>query len=164
MSNSTEQCAGALIEHHSSRRQFIKRLGGTLCLLVLMVGVFSAWATLRFGAIRAGIAYVAGEPVFVDRDVIDFSTMKEGEHYTASFSVRNLSSGNIRLIGSKSSCSCAVVEGIPTVIEPGETTMARVRLHPRVASKPISESIDLYTDNSEGRTIRIRIRGTVVSR
>jgi hypothetical protein len=93
------------------------------------------------GLICAGVSMTSGRSIsdwlglLTGRDVLEVEPSpvfsceaRQGEIVDANFTVRNPSNRAITVLGSNSSCGCAVVEGLPVEISPHKSAVLRLRV------------------------------------
>lgn len=115
------------------------RLGGRLASICLSVVVLSAAGTFARDYRRTAMFEAPIE--------LDLGTLEPGQKKTIALSLRNKKNKAITIVGAKSSCTCALVEGLPKRIEAGATQS--VSLLFTVPHRPsLSGNILLYSDDS----------------
>ena len=81
---------------------------------------------------------------------------------TVTFKLWNDSDRPIRIQGAQTSCTCTVVDGIPCVIEPGDSKEIRGVVHTDEKPGEFTGSFVLYTDDDRESEIRLGYYGRVV--
>lgn len=130
---------------------------------VAMAGGFAAWSTICYGSIANGIAYLGGRTLLLDRTVIDLGVVSPGSHHVAKLIVRNLDASTVQLIGSRSSCTCTVLSGLPQPLSAMGTLNLEVRIHVKKADSAVDETVDIFTDHPSIRFLHARIVAAVSS-
>ncbi len=97
--------------------------GGVLFVTALGIAAFS------YGGIGQLMAAVNGEAVYISPQTLDLGSVKPGEKTVASFTMTNLSSQEISVVGERSSCNCAFSEQIPIKAAPGKTVDLKINVH-----------------------------------
>ena len=68
------------------------------------------------------------------------------------FSIRNLGGRSVRILGAKSSCTCATIGERPREIPPGESRSVLVRFHVEDEG-PVGGRVTLFTDDPAHREL-----------
>lgn len=98
------------------RNLFLSIFGSAaLFLLLFYIGVF--W----LGGVGQFLAFVNGKPLYLLPRQVDLGSHDAGTETIAVFKMTNLASKEISIVGGRSSCDCALPEGIPITIQPGKT-------------------------------------------
>jgi hypothetical protein len=92
-------------------------LGGAALLLLAC----SAAAYQQFGSVGKAADYIRGQRIFIEPAVLDLGTVPGETSHGAVLVVENLSSGVVRLVGSKSACSCVTISDLPRDVSPGKS-------------------------------------------
>lgn len=123
----------------------------TIILTLVFLGLFVQVGRTRYGSISNALQYLRGERLLVDDRVRLVGDVKVGDQIRIPYTFTNWSDRNIKLLWAKTSCSCLVVDDLPTTITPGESRAISVGLDvPREASE-IYQKVTIYsTDKSRG--------------
>lgn len=135
----------------------------SLSIAALVISVLVAWAYLRFGSLTIALGYAGGQRLFVENASQDFGQVGVGQAVSIDFNVINLSKRVITIVGARSSCTCAVPEGLPLRLDPGTTGLVRVRVNTNGKSGPVAASVPLYTQGPAGADVALEVRGFVDS-
>jgi hypothetical protein len=116
------------------------RIAGILagCLLLIAglfvaVSYFGSWAALR--------AFIGGHSVHVFPSAVDLGERKAGTEVSVSFSVRNLTSSELSIVGQRASCLCVIGTEIPVAIQPRQTISIDVVVRLHEAQQPYEQTI-----------------------
>lgn len=134
----------------------------TVALTTAFLGVGGTYGVFRFGSIAAAISYVGGARVLVDDDLKDLGDVRVGDSSTLSFGLKNLTGHPVTIQGAQSSCTCAVIDGLPCSIEPGGVNYLLVKVTASSGRQYINGTLSVYTDDSGTPVIHLRYKGRVV--
>lgn len=135
-------------------RSILEVLMLTAMILVAAAGL----AVWRFGSIGNALAYLRGSSLVADRTIIDLGDIDPRTVVKGSFTLRNLSTGAIRITGSSSSCACAVVAALPADIGPGEKMAIEVSVAGGTKAESREHMVELYL-NKPGPPLRLVLKG-----
>lgn len=105
-------------EKNWTTNQFLKGSVLAILLVVTIIGLILFWADYRTGSIGGGIAYLAGNDVYVSPKKLTVSG-QNGESRTLQIS--NLSEQKLRILGYNTQCSCVKISNLPIELGPLET-------------------------------------------
>ena len=94
-----------------------------LVVIVTMLGGI-AWC----GSFSAFAAAMRGQSLWVDAPVQTARYAADGKTIIASFSLRNLSTRPVRVVGSRTGCMCTIPEGLPMTIAAGSRASLRYKI------------------------------------
>lgn len=108
---------------------------------------FVVYARCYFGSVANGVKYVQG-CVFDIRPSVFTLTGESASQTTATFEIENLSQHDAKLIGSKTSCACVVVDGLPLAFAPREKKLIHIAVTTggEGDNQHFSQSISFFTD------------------
>jgi hypothetical protein len=125
---------------------------------VLFISLLSALGLLavagfgkvRYGSMPAAVAAMRGESLFVAEPMMSLGEMVSDRPYKVNFEILNNSAIPVSIIGSKSSCSCAVaIDSFPVTIPArGKrqlTVITTLRDQEPLLSQTVSLRLDLPT-------------------
>lgn len=141
----------------------IRRLGLTAAVSVA-VGSFAGWAFLSHPAARRWVARVDGAVIQVEPAELLLKATVPAASNSAnpiplSVSVRNLTSGSIRIVGARTSCRCLTLAPLPVTLPPHSSTAFTFQIV-RALNAPFEEQIRLFTDpGGLDATIRVSFPG-----
>ena len=123
-------------------------LTGGLLRLTLVVGLLTAVGmifTARYGSIALAVAAVRGEALVPDAMTKTFVQAQSDQTYLVEFTLSNVTGTPIRIVGSRSSCTCVLAQdAFPVSVPPLGQTRIKVVVHPR-DSKFFRETVRLFT-------------------
>ena len=136
--------------------------GGALS-VVTATAIVAVFGWLVYGSIHAVPALAAGRTVISDPSAVWAGDLHVGERKPVSFSLINLDSRPLAIIGMGANCTCVQVDQIPLEIPPRSTRSVRVWVSPlsSQAEMPFLQKINLYT-STEDCSISIIVRGKVL--
>ncbi len=102
-------------------------VASTILALAILAGGLALAAIFRYGSIGNAIAALRGEVLIVRPETHRFGPVDLGQKVTLEYTLTNVSSAPVRLLGSHSSCSCTVPDRLPMTLRPRETRAVRVR-------------------------------------
>ena len=141
----------------SYRNLLLSVFGGTL-LFLLFFGI----GFLRFGSVGAFMAFINGQPLYLSPRLLDLGSHDAGAEIVAVFSMTNLASRDISVVGESSSCDCAFSEKIPIVIPSGKTVDLKVNVRlPRYDSFYDQTLVFMVAEPSKLGMHPVRVTATV---
>ena len=119
----------------------------------------AAWWLWQFGSVSAGLARLRGDRLLLDAYSKSFGTIEAGQLGTVEFNLMNTSSGQVTVLGARSSCTCAAADDLPTVVPP--RGRQSIRIHVRRDRLPgrVLEKVSLFTDEPSQPELVIRVEG-----
>lgn len=128
-----------------------------------MVGL-ATHSRFHFGSVSNGLKYLQGHVFDIQPEVFLFTTSSTSDT-TATFEIENLSEHAAKLIGSKTSCGCVVVNGLPLTFSAREKKRLQIAVNLKdvVEDGRFSQSVTFYTDAVRQPMIAAQIEGTVSS-
>jgi hypothetical protein len=145
----------------STRRRVLCRTVLWVC--VLPLGVY-CYAQIGFGSLRNMSAYLRGDLVLAEFNILDLGRVEPGKDYTAAFIVRNVSAGSVNVLGARTCCGCSLLSHLPLTVEPNEQVEV-VFLFQVAASQPtgpVKREILLLLDKGGGHGPILAIEAEVV--
>lgn len=145
-------------------RFLLSCISAVVILWLLAGGV--AW--YAYDTPKAIVYALSGKPFCVTPTVVDAQDVQLGSVVQGDYTVLNFTASSIHLVGSQTSCGCAVVENLPIRIPPyGRAVIHFKVLTPSDASelKYITETARLYMDvASAPQTIMLKARLVSISK
>ena len=128
-------------------------------LVVAMLLIIGFIATLRFGSIVNALLYLNGQSlVLTPSNVSTKSIISRHGDRVAIFTVRNLTSQTIEIVGARAGCSCLVTASLPCRVEAMQTTTIPVFVRDSQSQAvDVSSEIVFLTDVSHQRELRAEI-------
>lgn len=125
----------------------------SLIFLVLAAGA----AEWRFGSVRAGQAWVAGQRLYVENRRVEKFYDDSDQEVTVKFEIWNFEDVPVRLLGSDNSCACTKVDDLPDVIPASGSTAleAKVRLDPKHAGRVIDGTVRVFSEHPRHPEIKL---------
>jgi len=131
---------------------------GMVCIgLVILLVV----ARYRYGSIDGMLAYLAGAPLLVDSSARSFGRIPAASKTRLSFVITNPGIRPVKILGYSSSCTCAMVTGLPLTIIPSGRRTIEVRISAKSKVGDYDEVATLFLDDPDHKTMRLRITGTI---
>src|SRR4051812_7290650 len=81
--------------------------------IVAVVASLLLISLVWFGSITSASAYLAGHRLIPDTFSKSFGTVRQGQEVAVTFSLTNMTSRTITILGTRSSCSCMIVNDLP---------------------------------------------------
>jgi hypothetical protein len=120
---------------------------------------------MRFGSLTDAWRYAQGHRLLVEPSRLDVGEGAPGDSRESSFTVRNLSSAPVRLIGVTSSCECVATDVLPVTIAPRGRATLHVHVHlTGPAPRTVEQSLIYRTDHDQAGTLRVEVVGRVRDR
>jgi Protein of unknown function (DUF1573) len=135
-----------------------------LTMIIANVGLLSAAALALyfFGSLAPAVAYLRGDRLIADAYTRSLGTIRKGEERAAFFVLTNSSNRAVKILGSRASCTCLVVDELPVALPPHGVFRLRIGLRPRVKPGQIAERVSLFTDREGEERLELKISGRVV--
>lgn len=125
-----------------------------ICLLVACV------ALARYGSIKAAAAAARGESVIVDENPKSVGVLDSGQIVHVTFRLANITDEPVRILGSRSDCTCVTTEDLPLTIGPKERVAVRFAVLGR-DDTVLKSNATLLTNIPTQTRIGLQIRGRV---
>lgn len=125
----------------------------TIILSNLGLGTLALAGWIEFGSISSALGYLRGDRLIPDAYSKSFGTTPAGQTRTVEFLLTSYLSHPVKIIGFKSSCTCASASELPIEVPSSATVRLKVDVRPKTnqagssSGFPISESVRLYTDD-----------------
>lgn len=130
--------------------------GGGVMLLALL-----AWGHWQFGSLANTLAYLSGERVLVDPKVLSFGTVRRNEERDLHTTIRNRTGKSIKILGSRSSCTCMTTEQSPFSIADGGQRELAIHIVLNGKEDVFENRIVFYTDDEANSVIPVTVRGRI---
>ncbi|MGL4423921.1 MAG: hypothetical protein ACRCZF_24920 [Gemmataceae bacterium] len=131
---------------------------GGMLLLAGLLGTMLVYQVTLDGA----VARWTNEPLRIEPRFIDLGTGPADSGVTIPIEVANHADRDVELIGSSSSCSCAVLGGVPRTLPRGARITLEIQGKFGAVPGPFEQRLDLFTDHPQQTKIVIRFGGTSV--
>jgi hypothetical protein len=141
-------------------RKFDKNLVGVVC-VTFTFGVLATWGWARFGSVRAALVYTAGVRVLAEPKTGSVGDLIPKERSSVKFQLMNLSDRAITIWGSKSSCTCMVVDDLPRSIPARGRGEIEVAYRAGEAPGKIQQNVVLLTDDATSPQVSLMITGRI---
>ncbi len=100
----------------------IKKFSGFALILFLCVvfcfALFYIWSLCVFGSVFHGLAYLNNKSIIAEPQLLEFGQLPLGSSKKAHFTLYNLTSKPIRIIGVEKDCECGDISPLPLDIPP----------------------------------------------
>ena len=126
--------------------------------VALILAVFPGWARFRFGTTSAALESISGRRLIADSRTQFVEGLEPGSTRKAVFRLRHPAGRPVRIVGSRSSCTCTVAEGIPLTLAPSESRTINVSVHGPDQKPVIEETVSLITDMKEQPVFSLNIK------
>jgi hypothetical protein len=122
-------------------------------------------ASLRYGSLPAAVAAIQGRAIVADATTKSLGDMIPDRPHLVDFTLTNLSSRPVRIVGVRSSCSCVLTEQRPPlVIESGRELKLRFSAVPQASPPEFLQEIRVYTDVPSQPAVALSVTGRVVAK
>jgi len=108
------------------------------------------------------IRWLGGYTLIVWDSTRSVGRLEAGRTWCGGFRITNCSPAPVRLLGSRCSCSCFVVDDLPLTIAPGSTVVLTARAKARPKMQTLEGHIDIFTDSPVSPVVQLSLAGTVV--
>lgn len=131
---------------------FIQCLVGT----IILTAIVCAYAHFKYGSVRFGLLAARGHQLVVSPASRDLGTLPNGATVSVHVEVANLTSREVRVIGSKVSCSsCLSLAGeLPDLIPPMGRVGFDVTLTMNEVGDTVDRSVYIFTDSTAAPVLR----------
>jgi hypothetical protein len=127
--------------------------------VILVVAIVVMGAYIAFGSLVLATRYVAGERLLADTETFVIRHASEGEERRFSFKLMNWTGQQVRILGFKPTCACAVIDDkFPFVLEPKDEKEMQliVKVRPRKQdAAQQAEKISIYTSYEKQPVITV---------
>ena len=127
------------------RREFIK----SILIIISMIILGFSYCRYRFSSVQAALDYVSGDRLLIDQKIKSIGVMATGSTQNIKFNITNYTGHSVRLIGSTSSCLCAVVGELPEALPNSETRTIQVRISSPSKDSNMSGKVRIFTDDTQ---------------
>lgn len=142
-----------------SRRPIITMTG----LAIVMVVAVSIYGRVRFGSLSRAFAYAMGARPFAEPATRTLGELPAESEQRTWFALTNWTGHPVELLGSKSGCSCAMVEELPSRLEAFQTLRVRIRILVPKEGQGLSGMVKVFTDEPGYPQIGFSYSGAVVA-
>jgi hypothetical protein len=126
---------------------------------LLLLGAVVGYARVRTGSIALVWPYLRGERLLFEPARLALGEVPRGEIVEREVRVVNLSSGELRLLGSQKTCGCIALDDFPIKIAPGEERRLRLKIGvPREAGR-LEHYVRVFSDDKRCSSIVIKVCG-----
>jgi hypothetical protein len=101
--------------------------------------------------------------VAFDKEVHNFSEIKQGEIVSTTFTIKNVGDNNLYIVEAHGSCGCTVPEVTKEAIEPGESAPIHVKFDSNGKSGEVTKSV-MITCNTAKIVETINIKASIKSK
>lgn len=138
----------------------VRALAATVGAAVIL-GLFTAVATLLFGSLDEALASLRDERVSIRPAFVNLDRGPAGQTVGATVMLVNRTDRQVRIIGGSSDCSCVVTDDLPLTLAAGESRPVVVRVRLPATQGFFNRKAYFWTDHDEARTILIDLNGRV---
>ena len=125
------------------------------------VAAMSLWAAICFGSLSMAATYLAGDRLLFDGRTKWFGSVEQGWEGALTFRTMNAAGRPVRILGARSSCTCALVDNLPITLAPGELKSLDVRVQTTNETGKFDQTIYLYTSYAPQNEVALTVRGMV---
>ena len=135
-------------------------------LIALAGGVaLAGYGVARFGCVPFALAYLRGERLVVDDASRQLGPVAVGEKRQIRYKLTNLSSTEVRVLGSNSPCACTVVNSMPDSFPAGSSRDVGIEFSP-IPEQPRGDYVGvirLFTDSDVNAQLELKFVGRIIS-
>lgn len=149
----------------SSRPRFMGDLFSSAFVSLRSLNWLEKGSVLTF-VLCAGIALFQrndGHDVLEVPTLIDLGTLEINEQKRVAIKVKNVSEQSVVLLGAKTSCTCALIDGLPLKLKPQSSNEVTFLIQAK-NKKRVEGSILLYLDDPTTGAVSIPYRGAIKDR
>lgn len=127
----------------------------------VLFGLTAGFSTIVFGNFQYAFAFLLNEPVFAPKYVV-VGTVQAGEILEKEIVIVNRTNGTVKFIGGTTNCFCSTTKAMPFIIDPGKTARIPFKIKiPFATSGFFSQSVELWTDCPQAKTLKVQIGGRI---
>lgn len=141
--------------NHTKLTKPIKRIASSFIMMVLILCSIGLFCKAYFGSLSAAIEYARGERLLVTRRIQALGKHSTNTEFDFSFSITNLTGRAVRLLGVKTSCSCAVMGDLGDTLAPNKRRIIPVRMKTPKQPGKVNGSIYIFTDHPDFGSIAL---------
>ena len=131
--------------------------GGALPIVAVL-----AWGYWEFGSLANTLAYLNGERLLVDPEVISLGTAQRGEERDLHLTIRNRTGKDVEVLGAKSTCGCmGTAEEFPLSIADGSQRELTIHVWFTGNDSAFEHRVDFYTNDGTKPVIAVVVRGKI---
>lgn len=121
------------------KRSWLIAAGQVALMSSLFFGLAVLVAVVRFGSFESGRAYLGGSRVFVENPILNTTYDPSSEQVSIRYELKNLENAPVAILGSNASCSCTLLEDLPSSIPARNSIIvsAIVRIDPNKSANGI---------------------------
>jgi hypothetical protein len=139
-------------------RRIYAQIGGAF----LILGTACVLGWLVFGSIPAATAYVAGERVIVEPNVMRLGTLPKGSVRELTVRISNFDNEPIHLVGANQSCFFRVTDHLPLELASGESRALHLMVQPVPdQAEEFRRKLFLFTSSKSQPWGYLEVRGRV---
>ena len=124
-----------------------------------------AWITWQYSGLETdtiGSNQPDHPAIFVNQPSVNLGDVASGRVNTCSYVIKNTNQVTVTLLGSKPSCSCTIVDGLPAKLAPSEEKEIRLRIAAPEEPVPFFGNVILYTDDPRCRELGLAYEGRCI--
>jgi len=136
-----------------------------LLVIGLTLGISAAclgYGHRRFGSFEATIDFVRGQRLLVDSQSRAFGEVPTSSEFKLRYLMTNMTGRPVRLVGSRSSCTCSMVDQSASVLPNGESREIVVQVTAPDQPREVSGVIEVVTDDPEFLRFPLSFQGRAV--
>jgi hypothetical protein len=141
----------------------IKNLLPTLFATILILAAAAALAKYEYSSITSALAAIKGEHIYVQDHVGHSSGVPAGGKFTIDYTINNLTSKSINILGSQTSCDCTVLRDLPRALPARQPSRIRAVITAPTAGKRLSGNIKIFTDDGKNPEVVLFYSADIVS-
>lgn len=134
-------------------------LAVTLLLAGLALAGVAQRAVRELGSLAGALAFLNGDRLIPDAYTKSFGTAQAGPSASVVFNLANKSTRPIKIMGSRSSCTCMALDGLPAVVQAGSSLQLKVQVRPTARQRLVTGVVMLYPDYEGQPYVSLRVSG-----
>ena len=136
-------------------------MGGAVGVVLILAS--ATWLTSRYGSLERWRLSRDGIVVVPDQSVKSFGQAPIRHAFSMPLVVSNLTDDPIDLMGYNTTCSCAMVDGLPTSIPPWGEVQLTLQIQTYGPGGPFHQDLEFYTNVVNQRTFRMTVVGEMIA-
>ena len=132
---------------------------GTAVVCVAFVASSVGYGSSRLGSASAVLQYLSGERLILDQHVKGLGDVRAGSQHSLAYRLTNRP---VRLLGAKTSCSCAVLGDLPREVAQSESVDIRISIRAAKMPSDINGNLTIFTDDPQYKMLGANFTGRVI--
>ena len=143
-----------LVSALRSQKSSLTWLAAILLAASVGLGCLAAAGVYLFSSVGNALGYINGQRLFAQPEALVSTAIGEAREF--SVTVTNLGKRPVRILGTRSSCSCVATLGLPVSLPPNDRRTVWVKFRPnRKQTGRFTQTLRLFTDEADQRHLDV---------